>query len=256
VYHEKADAWSDALRGEYRHELNQKYGEHAKQFVEIYYPKQAVQNAPVAVYVHGGGGQNFPARFAYIGRALLDSGVIFIAASGRRDPDLKLPDEADDIEDALAWVADNIRPRGGNPDKLYLIGHSHGAMISSEIAFKQELIRHGLPPFAIKGVVLFGGTYALETRSPDVVNRDSPRYTPNLRDELPHLPPHAIVVAGTQEQLPAALPEARALVKSIQDKGGSAELFELEGIEHFHTVDSLAAPDGLVFLATKRMIGL
>jgi len=254
--HVIADDKSEALRREYRHELNVKYGEHNKQFLDIYYPKQAVQRAPVVVFVHGGGGPNFPARFAYVGRALLASGAIYIAVSGRRDPDFKFPDGAEDIEDALCWVADHIREHGGDPDRMFLVGHSFGAMMSADIAFRQEIIRHGLAPFAIKGVILIGGTYAAEKMRPEMVNTESKRYLANLRDELPHLPPHAIVVAGTQEQLPQALPEARAMADSISPKGGSAELIELEGFEHFHTIDSLAEADGLVFQAAKRMIGL
>ncbi|MBV8086555.1 MAG: alpha/beta hydrolase [Chloroflexi bacterium] len=255
VQQREADAKSEALRREFRHELNVSYGPHEKQYLDIYYPKQPAQNARVVAFVHGAGGYvNHPARFGFVGRALLERGVMFVVLGGRRMPDLPFPDSCDDIEDGLAWIADHIREHGGDPDKIYLAGESFGAMESADVAFRQELIRHGLAPFTIKGVILFGGGYMAEAM--DGANKDSPRYLPNLRQVLPHLPPHAIVVAGTREQLPRSLPEARALVAAVEERGGSAELIELEGVDHFHTIDSLADPNGLVFKAVARMIGL
>lgn len=258
VFHEWADEQSAAARSRISHEPSIAYGKHPRQILDVYYPKHRQTQAPVVAFIHGGGfKQGFPARFGYVAGALTSHGAITVSIGYRLIPDgVSFPDSSEDVEAALAWIHRNIAERGGNPGRIYLAGHSSGAMLAADIAFRQELTKRGLPGDLINGLVLLGGAYRSDQLPEGMANRRSERYLGDLRGTLPHLPPHTIVAAGTREQLPFTLPEARALSEAIASKGGSAELIELQGCDHLHTLDSLASADGEVFRAVKRMMGI
>ena len=88
------------------------------------------------------------------------------------------------------------------------------------------------------------------------MNERSPRYTPDLLAAITNLPPHTIVAAGSDEQMPQTVPNCRTLAEGIAASGGSVEFLLLDGAEHFHTVDHLAKRQGQLFQAVSRMMGL
>ncbi len=92
------------------------------------YSTSGLQNAPVMVFVHGGGWvagkksavHNMPAHF-------LDLGFVFVSLDYRLLPDVGVGDQLDDIDHAMAWVSQNIARFGGDGSNLHLMGHSAGA---------------------------------------------------------------------------------------------------------------------------------
>jgi acetyl esterase/lipase len=258
VFHRWSDEQSDAARSRIRHELDVPYGTHPRKILDIYYPRGTVTDAAVLVFIHGGGfRQGFPGRFGYVAEGLTEHGAVVVVAGYRLIPDgVFFPDSSVDIEEALAWVYVNIEVRGGDPNRIYLAGHSAGAILSADVALRPELTRHGVPADLIKGLVALSGGYVAEQLPRGMVNPGSKRFLANLRETIPHLPPHIIAAAGTCEQLPFTRPEARALTLAINARGGSAELIELEGCDHLHTLDSLAWANGEVFKAVKTMMRL
>jgi acetyl esterase/lipase len=255
IYHLWADAESDTTRARYRHTLAVPFGDDPRQVLNVYFPHRPIATpTPIFVFVHGGGFRSGePNRTAYIGEALLEAGVLFVTPSYRILPQTAFPDSADDVELALQWIVQHAAEWGGAPGHLYLGGHSAGATLSAEVSFRPR----GIPNELIKGLMLVGGGYLAPGRGGELnVNRESPRYVPDLLAAIETLPPHTIVAAGALEQMPATIPSCRALADAIQARGGSVEFVLLDGAEHFHTVDHLATRDGLLFEAVARMMQL
>src|SRR6516162_9098930 len=99
---------TDSVRAEFRHELSIAYGSHPKQVLDIYYPKQASTNAPVFVFLHGGGFRNgAPGPMGFVGRHILAHGGIFISMGYRLVPDARYPESCDDVEHGLRWVTEH-----------------------------------------------------------------------------------------------------------------------------------------------------
>lgn len=90
------------------------------------------KNAPVMIYVHGGGWQfGSRKRVARKPTYFNNKGYIFVSIDYRLVPQVRVEDQLVDIDRAIGWVFDNISNYGGSPKNLHLMGHSAGAHLVS-----------------------------------------------------------------------------------------------------------------------------
>ncbi|MFH0945812.1 MAG: alpha/beta hydrolase [Planctomycetota bacterium] len=131
--------------------------------LNLYAPAGA-QDAPVMVYVHGGG-WSMGDKSAVGKKAEFFTGAGWILASVnyRLLPSGRHPRNVEDIAAAVAWVHDNIAEHGGDPESIFLMGHSAGCHLVSLVATDgSHLEKAGKSLDVIKGVV------ALDTQAYDV----------------------------------------------------------------------------------------
>ena len=243
-------ARTDAMRARFGHELNVAYGDHPGQVLDVYRPTSTATSAPVLVFVHGGGFlTRAPGFDAYHGAPYVERGSVFVSMGYRLVPDLRFPDTVGDIERGLQWLVDHVAERGGDPERIFLSGHSAGAMLAAAIGLRET------QPDVVKGLVLISGMYDVTRHSDEIINRDSPRYVPKLAEAIERIPAHTILVGGDRD-LPAVLPDAEALLAAIQARGGSAELFVEPDADHFQANRSFVSSDGAVAQAVSRMMSL
>ena len=242
---------SEAVRSDVGHTLNLQYGEHLAQILDIYRPRVATTTlAPVLVFLHGGGFRGgSPGRNAYQGRAALEHGAVFVSMGYRLVPDARFPDSVEDVERGLLWLREHVAEHGGDPERIFISGHSAGAMLAAWVA-----LRDGPVDF-LCGAVLISGFYDLRRQSDEIVNRGSPRYVPNLADAVERVPPRTVLVVG-EHDFADAEPSARALEAALRERGGSAELFVEPGADHYAANRGFISPDGAVFQAVRRMMEL
>jgi arylformamidase len=247
---------TDAVQVSFRHELGIPFGPHPRQVMDVYYPTLPTTAAPVLVFVHGGGFRaGDPAFNGYHGRPYLEAGSIFVSMGYRLVPDVRFPDTCEDVEQGLAWLHEHIAQRGGDPSRIYLSGHSAGAILAATVGLRALPAGSNLPLDLVKGLVLISGMYDFSKRAQDTMNTASPRYLPNLSNAIERLPEHTVLVAGDND-LPACLPDAEVLLAALQQRGASAELFIEPDADHFAANRSFIAADGKVAQAVKRMMRL
>lgn len=256
AFYDKADAMTVEARGMLPHRLNLAYGSAPKQQLDLYLPSAKPTAAPIFVFIHGGGfREGDRAHYGFVARPLGKHGIITVVPSYRLTPAATYPDQPDDIEHALRWVFHNIRSYGGNPARVYVGGHSAGAILTATVSLKTGwLSRLSLPADLIKGCVPISGPYDLREEKA-LFN-----YLPNaaLRTEASPLfnvasPPAASLVAvGSVEPYVNA---SRALVEAIRGKGGKAELIVLEGQNHDDTALTLGDERSALVQAIVKMIG-
>lgn len=113
--------------------------------LDLYLPAgEAAKPRPVVVWVHGGGWAigDKSNRMSDKARLLTDAGYIVASINYRLSPSLggvptfepdrvMFPDHPKDVAAAIAWVSDNIGGYGGDPDAMFLMGHSAGAHLVS-----------------------------------------------------------------------------------------------------------------------------
>ncbi|TGE09631.1 alpha/beta hydrolase [Hymenobacter fodinae] len=125
--------------------------------LDVYAPKkQAAAPRPVVVFIHGGswnsGNKNF---YSFIGRRLAKQGVVAVIINYRLAPQVEVPAMAEDCARAVAWTAQHIAEYGGDPQRLYLMGHSAGGGLAALLtADTQRLARWGMNPSSIRGAIL------------------------------------------------------------------------------------------------------
>ena len=122
--------------------------------MDVYLPTDA-KSAPVMLYVHGGGWRAGDKRGVGDKASwFTGKGWIFVSANYRLLPAGKHPANVNDLADALAWLHANVAKRGGDPEKIFLMGHSAGCHLVSLLATHPEpLGRHDLGRDVIRGVI-------------------------------------------------------------------------------------------------------
>ena len=149
--------------------------------LDVYRPVPAPSSpAPVVVYVHGGSWAvgDKGNRIADKARLFTSAGYVFVSVNYRLSPNppeignasrIRFPVHPNDVATALGWIHGTIAGRGGDPDRIVLVGHSAGAHLVALAGFDESLLRsHAVPPKAIRGVV------PLDTDSFDIASEADP----------------------------------------------------------------------------------
>lgn len=110
------------------------YGPHARNRLDVFTRDDGLTNAPVLVFVHGGGfvmgdktteGSPF---YDNIGAFAVDSGYVGVTITYRLAPEVSWPAGGEDVALAVDWLRENIAQYGGNPDRIVVMGQSAGAV--------------------------------------------------------------------------------------------------------------------------------
>ena len=137
------------------------YGQEPRQKLDIYGPKDQAGQAPVVVFYYGGSWNSGRREdYAFVGHALAAQGFVTVIPDYRLVPEVTYPAFLEDCAAALAWVAQEIGARGGDPSRLFAAGHSAGAYNAVMLGVAQDLLKpHGLSPAALSGIAGLAGPY-------------------------------------------------------------------------------------------------
>ena len=137
------------------------YGPHPRQRLDLYRPKNAAGALPIVVFFYGGGweaGDKAGYRFAAL--ALVEQGFVVAVPDYRVYPEVLFPSFLEDAAKAVAFIRDHAAAQGGDPKRLFLMGHSAGAYNAAMLALDaQFLAAEGVPTSAIAGMVGLAGPY-------------------------------------------------------------------------------------------------
>src|SRR5258706_6384911 len=127
--------------------------------------KTTRSNAPVMVFIHGGAWRNGTAKdFAFQAELYLNAGVnlVIVDFAQVQDTGGDLLPMAQQVRCAIGWVYKNVASFGGNPERLYVSGHSSGAHLTGCALVTDWEKDFGLPGNFIKGALLVSGMYDLK----------------------------------------------------------------------------------------------
>ena len=145
-----------------------------KDRLDLYIPKDA-RNAPVIFSIHGGALEIGDRREeTFVGQRFAAAGYLTVVTSYRLSPQVSHPAHIQDVAAAFAWVKRNIRARGGDPDRIIVIGHSAGAYLAMLLAADSRyLAAHNLSAGDITGLVPVSGFFWVDKPG---VAPDRPQY--------------------------------------------------------------------------------
>jgi acetyl esterase/lipase len=111
--------------------------------------------APVMIYVHGGGwAKGDKSAVGEKATVFAENGYVFVSTNYRMTSEVEFPVHAEDVARAIAWVYENAKDYGGDPNRLFLMGHSAGAHLVSLVATDERYLTNvGLDLRALSGVV-------------------------------------------------------------------------------------------------------
>lgn len=134
---------------------------HERQVLDIYAPS-GVQSRPVIFWIHGGGWQTGDKSSVQLKpQASVDNGFVFVSTNYRLLPQVEMGDIIRDVAKSLGWVHQHIAEHGGDPQRIFVMGHSAGAQLAALICVDDRYLKaEGVPLTAIKGCVpVDGDTY-------------------------------------------------------------------------------------------------
>ncbi|HEX3998045.1 MAG TPA: alpha/beta hydrolase [Pirellulales bacterium] len=227
----------------------------AKQTLDIDAPPTG-KDHPIVFWIHGGGWmqgdkrdvQNKP-------KAFVDKGFVFVSTNYRLFPNTTIKAMAGDVANAVRWTHDHAREFGGDPNRIFVMGHSAGAQLAALICTDETLLKaEGLPLSIIKGCVpVDGDTYDLAMQIATVEKKRADRYTWKFGDEqsrkelspIEHvakgkdIPPFLLLCVGGH---PETEPQARRLAKALQEAGVPAKTLSAQNSEHDKLNNGLGLP--------------
>ncbi len=224
-------------------ESDMAYGPDPRQTFDIYMPRKATLPLPIVVFVHGGSWQAGSKNgYEFAGRALAAQGFMTMVINYRLHPQGRYPAFVEDVVAASRWVADNAKSLGGDPARLFLMGHSAGAY---NVAMAALDARYDATRPRLAGVITLAGPFdflPLDTASTIAVFGA----TPNLPATQPinharATAPAFLLLHGSADT--TVFPRnSIALDKALAVAGAASTLKIYDGVSHVGIMLALAKP--------------
>ncbi|MEZ6134094.1 MAG: alpha/beta hydrolase [Pirellulaceae bacterium] len=136
---------------------------HQRHVLDLYGPDVARQERlPVMFWIHGGGWQaGDKSDVALKPKVLTDRGFVFVSTNYRLLPEVPMEVLIGDVASSLGWVHRHIAEYGGDPQRIFVGGHSAGAQLAALICTDDRYLKkEGVPFSSLKGCIpVDGDTY-------------------------------------------------------------------------------------------------
>jgi acetyl esterase/lipase len=232
----------------YTRSSDQVYGPNPRQKIDVYQPNPPVPDAPVVVFFYGGSWTTGDrADYLFAGEALASRGIVTLIADYRLSPEVRYPVFVQDSALAVKWAFDNAKRFGGDPKKLFVMGHSAGGYNAAMVALDARwLDAVGMRPAQLAGFIGIAGAYDfLPIAIPDVQVAFSWPNTPPDSQPLFHASraaPRTLLLAARNDTLVNAVRNTEGLSKKLRDAGVPVQTEILDGVSHVTIIGSLAKP--------------
>ncbi|MEJ8566111.1 alpha/beta hydrolase [Elongatibacter sediminis] len=237
--------------------------------LDVYTANEPEPDSPVMVFVHGGGfrvgdkasSKDLDPKPEYFVSKL---GYVFVSVNYRLLPEGRHPRNAQDVANALAWVHEHIAGFGGDPEQIFLMGHSAGASLVATVATDPVYLREaGKDLGLLKGVIANEGGYGVDTGVEANTQRYEGLYGPDWRDEVAvarvrpdsGIPPFMMVhVAGVESLVPGSDAQARGLAQALREAGVQVKLLAVDHVEHFGANERMGEPGDIITVELERFL--
>ena len=237
------------------------YGPTSIEGLDVFMTKNP--DAPVHIFIHGGGWRSGLAReYAFLAELFVHAGAHLVIPDFAWVQDLgdSLMPMAEQVRRAVAWVYRNARTFGGDPDRIFVSGHSAGGHLAGVILTTDWGKEFNLPDDTVKGGLFCSGMFDLEpvrlsARSAYVKFTDEMESALSPQRHLDKLNAPVIVAYGTLET-PEFQRQSRDFAEAVRKAGKPVQLLVGEGYNHFEIIETLANPYGLLGRSVLKQMKL
>ena len=256
----RRSAWSESTRNRLKPD-RVAYGPTEIEHLEIY--KTHRGNAPIRIFIHGGAWRGGSAKESgYPAEMFVSAGAHYVAVDfdSVENTDGNLIPMVNQVRRAVAWVYQNAASFGGDPNRVYLAGHSSGAHLAGVVLVTDWQKEFGLPINIVKGGVLMSGMYDLKPvrlskRSKYVKFTDEIEQALSTQRHLDKLSTPIILAHGTLES-PEFQRQTREFAAAVKAAGKPVQFIVAEGYNHFELPETLGNPYGLMGRAALEQMQL
>ncbi len=230
------------------------YGPHDRHRLDVHTPGASASDSaaprPVVLFIHGGGfvkgDKTLPDSYAYgnVARWAVTRGYVVANMTYRLAPEHPWPSGGDDVGLAIAWLRAHIAQHGGDPQAIFLMGHSAGAAHAATWLTRAEAQGPALE--GVAGCMLLSGGYdpALGTPRTEYYGTDAAAYPAQstvsglVRSKVPML------VAVAEYDPPEIARHTTRLLHAFGESGAALpRVVQVAGHNHYTTTHHLGTAD-------------
>lgn len=223
------------------------YGPDTRNRLDIYQPANRTAANPVLFFVYGGSWNSGDKDdYGFVGHAFAAAGYVTVIADYRLVPEVRFPGFVADGAKALAWINGNIAGYGGDPDRIFLAGHSAGAYNVMMLALDRTFLSaEGLPADLVKGAAGLSGPYdflplAVASTKAAFGNAGDLEQTQPVTHVTSRSPP-IFIATGDADRL-VRPKNTRALASRLRAVGTRHQTRIYPGVDHAGTLLALSRP--------------
>lgn len=203
-----------------------KYGNDPRNRLDVYTPVNLTADVPVVVFFYGGSwNSGSRSDYSFVGEALAGRGIVAVIADYRLYPQVHYQGFLEDSARAMGWTREHIRQYGGDPARLYVMGHSAGGYNAAMVALDPKwLAAVDMEPSMLSGWIGLAGAY-------DFLPVENPEVKPIFF--FPNSPPDSQPINHVSATSPPALLIAAkddTLVNPERNTGGMARRLREQGV--------------------------
>ncbi len=223
------------------------YGRHPRLTLDAYTPRGGHDRAGVVVFFHGGNWRSGDkGDYRFVADAFASRGFIVVLPNYRLYPEATFPTFVEDAAAAVRWTIDHAAALGGDPERVYLMGHSAGAHLVALLTLDERYLRGvGLERGAVRAAAALSGPYDFVPTGPHRAVFNLPAgeaaaapVTQPIRVVDGGAPPLLLVHGLRDETVEPG--NATRLAEAIRSAGGEVEVVTYPDRGHAGVVLSLA----------------
>lgn len=222
------------------------YGDEPRQRLDVYVPESISTPAPMVIFYYGGGWRDGSKNdYEFVAASLTEAGNIVVIPDYRLFPDVVFPTFVDDGAAAAAWALDNSERLGGDPGRIFVMGHSAGAHIAALLALDhQYLTAAGVSGQPFAGLIGLSGPYDfLPIESGYLLDV----FPEDLREDsqpvnfVSSRAPRTLLIHGNDDETVRPR-NSRSLAESLRSEGVDVTTTYYDDVGHARVVVALAPP--------------
>ena len=220
------------------------YGPDAREKLDIYRPRRS-GTAPVIVFFYGGSwNSGSKADYPFVAATLARRGNVVVVPDYRLYPEVRYPAFLQDCARAVAWTAAHMGQVGGDPARLFVMGHSAGAYNAVMLGLDARLLADaGSDRARLAGVIGLAGPYDFLPMTGPVVRAvfapadDGPETQP-VNHVDGHAPPMLLLAGSADETVRPR--NTLSLAERIRAAHGRVDAKIYPGVGHIGLVIAIA----------------
>ncbi|MBI2683091.1 MAG: alpha/beta hydrolase [Acidobacteriales bacterium] len=267
---------ASSLGAENRRDLA--YGAHPAQTLDLYLP-DAKPGFATLVFVHGGslmGGDKADDDYKNVCTQFPKSGLGCASINYRLAKDADWPAQAEDVAAAVAFVRKTVAAAGGDPKKIFLMGHSSGAMLAAVVASDERfLAAHNLKPTDLAGAIPMGSIMWDEEFEAIAANTPKERIAQAFKYDTHYkmfgtpekyiaawpmkhvnaaMPPFLFLIAEAEQEQPPILRHAQTFCAAATKLGVECSWKVLKDRKHMTAMTKMAEKGDTAFLLVMEFM--